>query len=198
MNAIRIYYRTRQFWQGLRVKPTTREIDRVRSVLNNAQFDLFLRMQPVEQSHSLAVFDKLSATGEADQDLLVAALLHDVGKTLYPLKLWERTWIVLGKGFFPGRSKEWALGDLHDLRNLPFWKRPFVVAKQHPQWGANLAAQIGLSQMVVSLICRHQESWSTANLARQNFPSASCQDDIEYQGLEDCLLQKLQAADDES
>jgi hypothetical protein len=199
MSAARIFYRTRQFWHGLRLTPTASEIDRARSALNAAQFDLFIRLQPGEQSHSLAVFTKLSVAGEDNPDLLAAALLHDVGKTLYPLKLWERVWIVLGKAFPPGLLKRWALGDLGDLKGLSFWKRPLVVAEQHPKWGAELAAQAGSSHLVVSLICRHQETLRVNEyLAKHNLPSASGQDTVESIRLEDCLLRKLQAADDES
>jgi hypothetical protein len=197
MTAARIIYRTRQFWHGLRLTPTAGEIDRVRRLLNPAQFDLFFRLQPGEQSHSLAVFNNLSGAGEGNPDLLVAALLHDAGKSLYPLKLWERVWIVLGKAFFPQRSEEWASGNLEDLHDLPFWKRPFVVADQHPQWGANLAAQACSSSLVVSLIRRHQETLAMdENVTMQDRSSASDQDGSELRRLEDCLLQRLQAADE--
>jgi hypothetical protein len=196
---VRIYYRTRQFWHGLRITPTNNEMDRARSVLSSTQFDLFMRMQPGEQSHSLAVFTKLSAAGDDDPDLLVAALLHDVGKTLFPLKLWERAWIVLANAVFPRFSNGWALGDFEDLKKLSFWKRPLVVAKQHPKWGAELAAQAGSSHLVVSLISRHQETLVVdEHSSAQIRISTSGQNELKFLGIEDCLLQKLQAADDES
>ena len=199
MSVARLIYRTRQFWHGLRLTPTDSEIDRVRSMLNAAQFDLFMRLQPGEQSHSLSVFTKLLGTGEENRDLLVAALLHDVGKILYPLKLWERVWIVLGKAFPTRLLKGWVLGDLEDLQNIPFWRRPFVVAQQHPQWGAELAAQAGSSALVVSLIQRHQENLAVhENLFRQDWSPASGRERSELQNLEDELLRKLQAADDQS
>jgi putative nucleotidyltransferase with HDIG domain len=196
---VRIYYRTRQFWHELRLSPTTNEMDRARSVLSSAQLDLFIRLQPGEQSHSLAVFNKLCAAGEDNHDLLVAALLHDVGKTSYPLKLWERVWIVIANAVFSRFLKRWALGDLENLKDLSFWKRPLVVAEQHPKWGAELAAQSGSSPLVVSLIRRHQDTLVVGDYSSaQKRISASGQNDLKFLGFEDCLLQKLQAADDES
>jgi hypothetical protein len=199
MNVGRILYRTRQFWHGLRLTPAGSEIEHVRSVLNPAQFNLFFQLQPGEQSHSLAVFDKLSAAGECDPDLLVASLLHDTGKILYPLRLWERAWIVLGKALFPQLSKKWAVGDLKDLKKISFWKRAFVVAEQHPQWGADLAAPANSSSLAVSLIRRHQQTITMdGDLAIKDGSSTSGQDQVEFKGLENRLLLKLQAADDES
>jgi len=199
MSAERIFYRTRQLWHGLWLTPTPNEMDRVRSMLTPAEIDLFNRLQPGEQSHSLTVFNKLSAAGESNSDLLVAALLHDVGKILYPLKLWERVWIVIGGVFFPRLSKKWAVGDLADLENLSFWKKAFIVAEQHPKWGADLAVQANSSQLVVSLIRRHQQSLTVSEyMPNHDRPTAGKRDNLESHQFEDCLLHKLQAADNES
>ena len=199
MSATRILYRTRQFWHDLRLAPTTVDLEQVRSVLNPAQFELFTRMQPAEQAHSLAVFDRLSSAGESHPDLLAAALLHDVGKILYPLKLWERVWIVLGSALFPNRSRVWSQGDLDTLKSLALWKRPFLVSGQHAQWGADLAARANSSALVVSLIRSHQDTLAGGNPAKghafSNLPGTEL---FEINGLGADLLQKLQAADDKS
>lgn len=199
MSAARIFYRTRQFWHGLWLTPTASQMGRARSILNPAEFDLFNRLQPGEQSHSLTVLNKLLAAGENNPDLLVAALLHDVGKILYPLKLWERAWIVVGQAFFPRLSKEWASGHPGNLEGLSFWKRAFVVAEQHPQWGAELATQANSSLLVVNLIRRHQEILAGDEyLINPDQPAASISNRLESHRFENCLLQKLQAVDDES
>jgi len=115
---------------------------------------LFNRMHDSEQAHSLRVYNQLLAQGEKDTDLLVAALLHDVGKSRHPLRLYERVVVVLAKALFPEQVKQWGQGDPGG------WQRPFVIAEQHPAWGAEMAAQAGASPKAVALIYRHQEKLS--------------------------------------
>jgi putative nucleotidyltransferase with HDIG domain len=111
---------------------------------------LFARFQPGEQAHSLKVYRALLALGETDPNLLAGALLHDIGKIRYPLHLWERAVIVLAKAIAPGRARRWGLAPLR------WWNRAFVIAEQHPAWGAELAAGAGAPPMVIELIHRHQ------------------------------------------
>jgi hypothetical protein len=111
---------------------------------------LFTRLQPSEQVHGLRVMQTLQTQGENHPDLLVAALLHDVGKINYPLHLYERVVIVLAKQFFPGPIGIWGRAQPRG------WKRPFVVAYEHPQWGAELAQEAGTGPLAVYLIREHQ------------------------------------------
>ena len=112
---------------------------------------LFTQLQASEQNHSLRVLREIQNRGEANPDLLVAALLHDIGKIRYPLRLWERVFIVLGKKFFPRRVKVWGQAKPRG------WVRPFVVAAQHPLWGGDLALEVDTAPQAVSLIRRHQD-----------------------------------------
>lgn len=149
-------------------------------ILNPDQMALFRRMQASEQAHSLAVMKRLRIQAIQEdqsvaihrQDLLAAALLHDAGKCLYPLHIWDRVLVVLGEWFFPDRVDHWGSGSPDG------WKRAFVVAKMHPNWGSELAAQAGSSATTVELIRRHQ--------LRGEQPSAT---------IVDHLLHELQAAD---
>jgi putative nucleotidyltransferase with HDIG domain len=118
--------------------------------------ELFKQMQSSEQAHSLWIFRQLrqQLSGvdlDAQHDLLVAALLHDVGKSRHPLQLWERVVIVLGKALFPNLVQQWG------TQPPDGWKRPFVIAAQHPAWGAEIAAQAGASPLVVALVRRHHQ-----------------------------------------
>ena len=103
-----------------------------------------------EQHHGLRVLKMLREQGETDPDLMVAALLHDVGKSRHRLRVWERVLIVLGKAFFPGQVQRWGQAPLSK------WNRAFVVAEQHPNWGAALALEAGCSALTVDLIRHHQ------------------------------------------
>jgi hypothetical protein len=177
MNATNVLYRARQFFMALRATaPSSEGLEKARSVLTEEQMSVFGRLQPSEQAHSLAVLGALLEQGENNPDLLVAALLHDVGKLCHPLRLWERVMIVISQLIFPRQLKKWGEG-------LPYGvKRPFVVAEQHPVWGAELVAEAGASPLAVALVRRHQQALApAANLS-----------------LEDRLLLALQSADNQN
>jgi hypothetical protein len=171
----RLIYRIRQFWNALFAHPRKVKTSELLPYLTPAQIALFRRMKPYEQVHALQVLEKLKEGGQADPDLLTAALLHDVGKVLSPLSIFDRVLIVLGRRFFPHRASRW--GGSTGNRLL----RPFVVAAQHPDWSAELAAQAGASSRAVNLIRRHQGP------TNQNPASHT-----------ERMLAALQAADDEN
>jgi hypothetical protein len=177
---VRIRYRTSQFWRTLRAKPSAEQLLQAEQVLSPELMTLFLKMQAGEQYHSLVTFEKLTAQGETNLDLLVAALLHDVGKIRFPLNPFERALIVVSQSVFPERSQNWARGTPEG------WKRPFVVAALHAEWGAELAETGGATPLTVKLIRQHQTKlWSASDLETNNFPEVK-------------LLSRLQLADDES
>lgn len=176
----RITYRFRQFWNALISNPHDNDLEMVRRVLTPAQMDLFNCMQPGEQAHSIQVLKQICATENISNDsqfndLLVAALLHDVGKCRYRLSLWERVIIVLAKALIPGKVAEWGEG------RPTRWKRVFVISERHPEWGAQMAAEVGTAPLAVELIRDHQNyiQGDTVSLKEQ-------------------LLRRLQVADQNS
>jgi hypothetical protein len=151
---VRPCYRARQFWLALRAHPTPKAITNARAVLSSEQMELFSRMQPGEQAHALQMLEALRAKGETDPDLLVAALLHDAGKQRCPLRLWERVMIVLVQAGSPALARRWGEVAAAGCKG---WRKLFVVAAQHAEWGAELALEAGVSPLVAALIRRHPQ-----------------------------------------
>jgi hypothetical protein len=166
----RFAHRTRQFWNALPGSRGRVETGTLLPHLTPTQIVLFRRMQLSEQTHAHRMLERLEAIGQTDPDLLAAALLHDVGKILYPLSVLDRVIIVLGNRLFPRKARQWSEGTPSGYR------RPFVMAVHHPGWGAGLAAQAGASSQAVDLIRHHHD-----------IPSSN-----------DSLLVALQSADDEN
>lgn len=180
-------YRTRQFLLALGPGLSRADDEEVRACLPPRLLTLFLRMSPAEQRHSLRVLRSLRATGPVSSDLAVAALLHDVGKTVRPLSLAERALIVIVRAASPGLARRLgaaegtgvgiAAGSESGRASLLGWRAAFVIACHHPEWGAELARRAGASALTQSLIRRHQSPCARPRLE------------------EDHLLARLQRAD---
>jgi len=123
----------------------------VQEILSPKMMQLFTSMHPNEQAHSIRIYKQLLNNGETNKDLLIAALLHDVGKSQYRIKPWERVMIVIGKWLLPQQVKRWGKGQSNG------WKRPFVIAEQHAKLGAEMAKEAGASGLTARLIQRHQD-----------------------------------------
>ncbi|UCF26747.1 MAG: HD domain-containing protein [Chloroflexota bacterium] len=184
MSTSRLVYRTRQFWQAISTRASREDMELASTILSSSEFELFQQMHKSEQAHSLRVLRGLINQGEENPDLHTAALLHDVGKILAPLRVWERVMVVLVKAFCPGCLQKWGTTYGEDSPEELGWRRAFIVSEQHPAWGADLASQSGVSELAVSLIARHQEQLPLAK--------------VNQDSVEDNLLYKLQAVDNQS
>ena len=189
-----ISYRVSQFWDVLlNTQLKDDELDLVASILTKPQLHLYNQLQNSEKMHALRVLKAVKEGGESHPDLLTAALLHDVGKSIYPLRLWERIIIVLGKRIFPHLSNKW--GQSHP-RGMA---RPFVIAQNHPRWGADLAEDAGSSSLAVALILNHenhQKSDPPDSVDDHSVDNHSVDDhSVDDHSLYNQLLQALQNAD---
>lgn len=172
---MRLPYRLRQLGNNLAAGPLPAAAhDEIAGLLSEPERGLFARYCLADQWHALRILHMLRDAGYNHPDLLAAALLHDVGKTRYPLSVWDRTVIVVGQALFGRRTERWGNAEPTG------WRRPFVVRAQHPAWGAEMAAAVGSRPGVVALIRRHQDK--VAHEA----------------GEEDNLLRQLQWADDQN
>jgi putative nucleotidyltransferase with HDIG domain len=165
---LRIQYRLRQFWRTLSITNNPLELEQALALLSPEQRDLFSQLQPSELNHALMMFCRLLAQGEDQPDLLVAALLHDVGKLRYRMSRLERVMVVLVKAVMPRQAHRWGELPLSGWDGLPSWRLAFIVAEQHAEWGAEMARKAGVSPLAEILIREHhqppnQEANSTEN-----------------------------------
>jgi hypothetical protein len=143
----------RRIRQGLRaltafMRPV--DYDAVGQVLTPELLALFKRMRASEQHHCIRVMTALRRCGHTDPDLLTAALLHDVGKSRYPLTLFGRTAAVILTRYAPRLAARWAQGEPRG------WWRPLVIARSHPEWSGEDMVAAGASARAASLARRHQ------------------------------------------
>lgn len=98
-----VVYRLGQVRQQLGFVPSlsSRDIQEVQRWLPAPALSLFFSMSKADQQHSLRVCRGLQAEGCVEPDMLVAALLHDVGKAQGRVPFWTRPVIVLGKQLMP-------------------------------------------------------------------------------------------------
>jgi hypothetical protein len=163
--------------QGLRalfafLRPIDRDL--AEQVLTPDLLACFDSMRRGEQQHSLNVLRQLLAEGSIPDDLGVAALLHDVGKSRYPFPVWEKTLVVLVRAFAPRLFDRLSSGQ--ETNRLC---RPFILSVHHPTWSAEIVRAAGASARAVWLIDHHADDAAQWN----RHPHVQ-------------LLERLQAADD--
>ncbi|NDJ59501.1 MAG: HD domain-containing protein [Chloroflexi bacterium] len=146
---------TQRMRQGVRAliafaQPVDHEL--AAAYLTPALFARFRLMRRSEKLHSLNVLRAILAEGPAPHDLEVAALLHDVGKTRYPLVLWQRMAPVIVGVIAPGLVQRWSCRDPRR-----WWWRPYVVYVHHPAWSAELIAAAGANPDAIWLVEHHQD-----------------------------------------
>jgi hypothetical protein len=139
-----------------RATVTAVERDGVARWLTPDQLRLFDSMHVADRRHGLDVVAWLRGHGEADDEVLLAGLLHDAGKgsTGFIPRVFHSLGQAYG-GWIP-RTASWLPGMRPRLDRLA----------RHAETSARLAAEAGCSARTVELI-RHQDDPSPADVAAQ-------------------------------
>lgn len=167
-------HRLRQGVSALRSRPDPALDARLRRLIaNDAQWHLHSRLTAFDRQHHLMVYDSLRAMGCDDDDVLLAALLHDVGKADEYLRVGvvHRAATVLLQGRLSGLLHRAA------CQNAGWLRHGLWLNLHHPALGAELAALAGSNARVCELIRLHTDR-----------DAALC----------DAALAQLQRADDEA
>ena len=116
-----------------------------RSVLRPEELRLYLGMDARDREHAVEIARALVREfPDASDELLRAALLHDVGKQLRPYRVWERILAHL-----------WAPADIPREPLSPGLRGAFQVRVHHAAYGAALLREEGGSEAVARLIEQH-------------------------------------------
>ncbi|HEY8911613.1 MAG TPA: HD domain-containing protein [Desulfosporosinus sp.] len=148
-----MYYRVHQFIHAFFPLISSSEIKWAIDNLSPEACSLFFNQSRPEQRHAIDVAKSImpvqhDLTQSDFHTLLTAALLHDCGKSVVPLRLWHRVYIVLMQKM---PQTLWSR-----LEQSPtFLAIPLKTAAQHSIWGEDLAQKAGLSADVCRLIREH-------------------------------------------
>lgn len=178
---MRILYRIRQFGRAFSTHTSLLGLEGAQRRLNPEQWEIFTQLQPSEQGHAVAMYLKLLEQGEIQPDLLVAALLHDIGKLCYRMKPLERAMVILVRAVNLNQSQHWGSLPPAGWESLPGWRKAFIVSEQHPAWGAEMALHAGATPLTETLIREHHHPHGH-----------------EANSIENSLLRKLRVVDNES
>lgn len=168
-----VQYRVEQFLRALTAQHTVSEksVKRAARILSPEARALFIQQAPQDQRHALSVYETLLERGHSNRDLLVAALLHDVGKAASPASPLQRGFFVLAERFAPRALDRLVSAMAGDEEG------PLVAYANHAEIGARRAEEAGCSPLTVELIRHHER------------PLEACRTERDH------LLAALQAAD---
>lgn len=165
-----IRYRLTQVRQqlGFTAALSPEDIVEVKRWLPAPALPLFQSMSDADQQHSLRVCRGLQKRGCIENDLLAAALLHDVGKAQGRVPFWTRPALVLGRRFAPRLLAHLVTSpSTFEMTHIASWRRALSYAWWHADVGANLAASAGLSERAVLYIRTHHQPDGPAALLHE-------------------------------
>lgn len=134
-----------QFVAHIRARVDADDVALAHRVLPRAAWDAFDGMPAADRRHGIDVVTRLVDRGVDDADVLVAALLHDVGKG-HRLRLWHRVAVVVLEAVAPALLRRLASPDVRS------WRHPFWIHLHHDALSSDVALRAGASARAARLI----------------------------------------------
>jgi hypothetical protein len=129
----------------------------------------FWDLHRFDQRHLICVHQRLREQGVADHDVLLAGLLHDVGKVSFRVRPGsiDRALKVLLARFAPGLLSRVTASPRR-------WNRGLYVAVHHPRLGAERLRALGANERVCWLVARHEDAPEVVDAALRVLQEADC------------------------
>ncbi len=126
-----------------------------RAWLEPSELGLYLAMDPRDRQHATEVAKRLrSREPHASGRLIAAALLHDVGKSALPFRVWERVLAhLLPTSPYPAEPRLQGLAGARQIK------------RYHHQYGAQMISEVGGREAVARLVGAHQGPSSDPEVA---------------------------------
>lgn len=100
--------RIRQFFLCLFLNFNSDDMDYINEKLNNDIKPVFLKLSDYEKKHSILVAQAVEKEFMNDPDLILAALLHDIGKSKYHINIFQKSLFVLLDYLSRGKLKKFT------------------------------------------------------------------------------------------
>ena len=122
--------------------------------LTPEQYAAFLELPRHDRAHLLRVGRAMIERASDNQELVVAAFLHDLGKVYegFHVRLIDRVAKVLLQAISPGLLQKMASPPPNRIRG------GLVLAVHHPALGAARARELGCSERTCWLIAHHEDA----------------------------------------
>lgn len=149
-----VFWRIRQFVHALRTRPDPAVDAELRRLLGRDDLWLLLmRLTPFDRAHHLRAHELLVEDGIDEFDVLMAALLHDIGKADDSVRAHagHRALNVLLGRFAPALLERLTARPGHRVLH------GLYLSRYHARLGAELARTHGASVRCIALIERHDE-----------------------------------------
>ena len=150
------FYRIKQFYWSITSKISERDLEYVKNNLWEKQYQLFLKLSKQEQYHSMKVAKDVEKECEQQKidskELIMVALLHDIGKIYKRLNVFSKSIMVISNKITQGK-----------IRNIKCSKN-IEVYFNHGNIGYELLKNSDISKRSLYLIKNHHNDSITDDM----------------------------------